>query len=72
MHTGARITAFAAALAAAFGAAYGVGQSLDPLVTEGERPAGHSAPTGEPGDGTTRPGERPDPGDSHDPAGHGH
>ncbi|MEU1281513.1 hypothetical protein [Streptomyces sp. NPDC005805] len=44
MQTGAKITAFAAALAAAFGAAYGVGQGLDPVVSEAEKPAGHSAP----------------------------
>ncbi|MFF3487932.1 hypothetical protein ACFYXC_32305 [Streptomyces sp. NPDC002701] len=40
MQTGAKITAFAAALAATFGAAYGVGQGVDPVVADG-RPASH-------------------------------
>ncbi|MEV8592348.1 hypothetical protein [Streptomyces sp. NPDC052012] len=34
MHTGVKITAFAAALAATFGTAYGIGQGLDPVVAE--------------------------------------
>ncbi|MFI9170107.1 hypothetical protein [Streptomyces lincolnensis] len=34
MHTGLKITAFAAALAATFGTAYGVGQGIDPVVDE--------------------------------------
>ncbi|PWI05835.1 hypothetical protein DIZ27_37035 [Streptomyces sp. NWU339] len=34
MHTGLKITAFAAALAATFGTAYGVGQGLDPVVAD--------------------------------------
>ncbi|GGV59509.1 hypothetical protein GCM10010294_07660 [Streptomyces griseoloalbus] len=34
MHTGLRITAFAAALAATFGTAYGVGRGLDPVVAD--------------------------------------
>lgn len=34
MHTGLKITAFAAALAATFGTAYGIGESLDPVVAE--------------------------------------
>ncbi|MFD7699566.1 hypothetical protein [Streptomyces caelestis] len=34
MHTGLKITAFAAALAATFGTAYGVGESLDPVVAD--------------------------------------
>ncbi|WP_405698524.1 hypothetical protein OHA99_32775 [Streptomyces coelicoflavus] len=40
MHTGLRITAFAAALAATFGTAYGVGRGVDPVVAESE-PAPH-------------------------------
>ncbi len=40
MHTGLRITAFAAALAATFGTAYGVGGGVDPVVAESE-PAPH-------------------------------
>ncbi|MGP4048205.1 hypothetical protein [Streptomyces sp. 2A115] len=36
MHTGVKITAFAAALAATFGTAYGVGQGIDPVVAESE------------------------------------
>ncbi|WP_151476369.1 hypothetical protein [Streptomyces albicerus] len=36
MHTGVKITAFAAALAATFGTAYGVGQGIDPVVGDGE------------------------------------
>ncbi|MGC9438216.1 hypothetical protein [Streptomyces sp. WG5] len=40
MHTGLRITAFAAALAATFGTAYGVGRGVDPLVAE-SAPAPH-------------------------------
>lgn len=34
MHTGVKITAFAAALAATFGTAYGVGRGLDPVVAD--------------------------------------
>ncbi|MFA3873353.1 hypothetical protein ABS735_06650 [Streptomyces sp. MMCC 100] len=40
MHTGLRITAFAAALAATFGTAYGVGAGVDPIVADSE-PAPH-------------------------------
>ncbi|MGC9500296.1 hypothetical protein [Streptomyces sp. WG7] len=40
MHTGLRITAFAAALAATFGTAYGVGRGVDPVVAE-SAPAPH-------------------------------
>ncbi|ANB04943.1 hypothetical protein SAM40697_0982 [Streptomyces ambofaciens] len=40
MHTGLRITAFAAALAATFGTAYGVGKGVDPLVAD-NAPAPH-------------------------------
>ncbi|MFG3074272.1 hypothetical protein [Streptomyces sp. NPDC048225] len=40
MHTGLRITAFAAALAATFGTAYGVGAGVDPIVADGA-PAPH-------------------------------
>ncbi|MFF6862475.1 hypothetical protein [Streptomyces ardesiacus] len=40
MHTGLRITAFAAALAATFGTAYGVGRGVDPIVAE-SGPAPH-------------------------------
>ncbi|MFF3707410.1 hypothetical protein [Streptomyces phaeochromogenes] len=40
MHTGVKITAFAAALAATFGTAYGVGQGIDPVVADRE-PASH-------------------------------
>ena len=34
MHTGLKITAFAAALAVTFGTAYGVGQALDPVIAD--------------------------------------
>ncbi|MEV0688920.1 hypothetical protein [Streptomyces sp. NPDC050388] len=34
MHTGWKITAFAAALAATFGTVYGVGQGVDPVVAD--------------------------------------
>lgn len=40
MHTGVKISAFAAALAATFGTAYGVGQGIDPVVADRE-PASH-------------------------------
>lgn len=56
MHTGLRITAFAAALAATFGTAYGVGRGIDPVVAN-EAPApvhedhGEQSPTPEGGDG---------------------
>ncbi|WP_345628030.1 hypothetical protein [Streptomyces thinghirensis] len=53
MHTGLRITAFAAALAATFGTAYGVGRGVDPVVAE-QAPAAHdehSSPTPEPKEG---------------------
>ncbi|MEU8733771.1 hypothetical protein AB0C68_30940 [Streptomyces tendae] len=40
MHTGLRITAFAAALAATFGTAYGVGTGVDPIVAD-SAPAPH-------------------------------
>jgi hypothetical protein len=39
MHTGVKITAFAAALAAVFGTAYGVGAGVGPVVAEEGRPA---------------------------------
>lgn len=42
MHTGVKITAFAAALAVSFGTAYGVGRGMDPLTSTAE-PAAHSA-----------------------------
>ncbi|MDL5199933.1 hypothetical protein [Streptomyces sp. ALI-76-A] len=42
MHTGLKITSFAAALAATFGTAYGVGKSLDPAV-EDAAPARHES-----------------------------
>ncbi|WP_435615548.1 hypothetical protein [Streptomyces coelicoflavus] len=45
MHTGLRITAFAAALAATFGTAYGVGRGVDPVVAESE-PAPHGEHAG--------------------------
>ncbi|WLW57385.1 hypothetical protein [Streptomyces sp. YU58] len=38
MHTGLKITAFAAALAATFGTAYGVGQGVDPVVDKKATP----------------------------------
>ncbi|WML78952.1 hypothetical protein [Streptomyces sp. VNUA74] len=41
MHTGLRITAFAAALAATFGTAYGVGQGVGPVVEDSAPPAPH-------------------------------
>ncbi|MFB7087557.1 hypothetical protein [Streptomyces sp. NPDC056296] len=53
MHTGLRITAFAAALAATFGTAYGVGRGVDPVVAE-KAPATHdehSRPSPEPKEG---------------------
>lgn len=58
MHTGLKITAFAAALAATFGTAYGIGEGLDPVVADrapahdeqhqpsspgGQRSGGHEA-----------------------------
>jgi hypothetical protein len=46
MHTGLKITAFAAALAATFGTAYGVGQGIGPVVDE-KAPARHDAHTDE-------------------------
>lgn len=42
MHTGLRITAYAAALAATFGTAYGVGHGIGPVVDD-EPPARHEA-----------------------------
>ncbi|WP_399881925.1 hypothetical protein ACGH7X_04730 [Streptomyces sp. BBFR51] len=56
MHTGLRITAFAAALAASFGAAYGVGTGVGPIVAESE-PAPH--------DEHGEPSARPDEGGGH-------
>ncbi|MFJ8645870.1 hypothetical protein ACIRNI_07080 [Streptomyces sp. NPDC093546] len=41
MHTGVKITAFAAALAATFGTAYGVGKGVDPVVGPVVAPAAH-------------------------------
>ncbi|MET7295035.1 hypothetical protein ABZS79_23365 [Streptomyces griseoloalbus] len=57
MHTGLKITAFAAALAATFGTAYGVGQALDPVVADrapahDERHAPSSPAARESGGGT--------------------
>lgn len=45
MHTGLKITAFAAGLAATFGSAYAVGGALDPAVaaTESSHQDGHGA-----------------------------
>ncbi|AXL87160.1 hypothetical protein C4J65_01685 [Streptomyces sp. CB09001] len=57
MHTGLRITAFAAALAATFGTAYGVGTGMDPIVADGAAPAPHDE-HGEP-DGPREPTPRP-------------
>ncbi|MEU0271243.1 hypothetical protein [Streptomyces sp. NPDC006307] len=42
MHTGVKITAFAAALAATFGTAYGVGKGVDPVVAPAAH-GGHAA-----------------------------
>lgn len=42
MHTGLKITAFAAALAATFGTAYGIGQGLDPVVAD-RAPESHAS-----------------------------
>ncbi|MFI1755250.1 hypothetical protein [Streptomyces sp. NPDC020571] len=58
MHTGLRITAFAAALAATFGTAYGVGTGMDPIVADGA-PAPHDEhdERGGPGEPTSRPEE---------------
>ncbi|MET7321726.1 hypothetical protein [Streptomyces sp. NPDC005549] len=58
MHTGLRITAFAAALAATFGTAYGVGTGMDPIVADGA-PAPHDEhdERGGPGEPTSPPGE---------------
>ncbi|WP_217169450.1 hypothetical protein [Streptomyces sp. AC512_CC834] len=66
MHTGLRITAFAAALAATFGTAYGVGSGVDPIVA-GSEPAPYDdhGEHDEPGE----PSARPDGGDGH--GGHG-
>ncbi|WP_328559046.1 hypothetical protein [Streptomyces coelicoflavus] len=63
MHTGLRITAFAAALAATFGTAYGVGAGVDPVVADGT-PAPHDAH-----DARDEPSTRPTGGGGH--AGHG-
>ncbi|MGX1515614.1 hypothetical protein [Streptomyces collinus] len=65
MHTGLRITAFAAALAATFGTAYGVGAGVDPIVAD-SAPAPHEK-HGErdaPG-GPDEPSSRPEEGDGH-------
>ncbi|MEU1043859.1 hypothetical protein ABZ400_01725 [Streptomyces sp. NPDC005897] len=58
MHTGLRITAFAAALAATFGTAYGVGTAVDPIVADGA-PAPHDEhdERGGPAEPTARPEE---------------
>ncbi|MYS52880.1 hypothetical protein GTW46_22890, partial [Streptomyces sp. SID6013] len=53
MHTGLRITAFAAALAATFGTAYGVGRGVDPIVARSE-----SAPHDGHGESSERPQQR--------------
>ncbi|MFE0786152.1 hypothetical protein [Streptomyces mutabilis] len=60
MHTGLRITAFAAALAATFGTAYGVGSMAEPVVAE-STPAPH--------DEHRRPSPEPDAGHGATPAG---
>ncbi|MFD9187139.1 hypothetical protein ACFWCA_02815 [Streptomyces phaeochromogenes] len=57
MHTGVKITAFAAALAATFGTAYGVGQGVDPVVADRE-PASH--------DTHAEPSPEPEGGGGHD------
>ncbi|MGW3939672.1 hypothetical protein [Streptomyces phaeochromogenes] len=57
MHTGVKITAFAAALAATFGTAYGVGQGIDPVVADRE-PASH--------DTHAEPSPEPEGGGGHD------
>ncbi|NGO06324.1 DUF748 domain-containing protein [Streptomyces sp. HC44] len=54
MHTGLKITAFAAALAASFGTAYGVGNAVDPVVSEDagtSEHGGHAASTNSDGGG---------------------
>jgi hypothetical protein len=58
MHTGLRITAFAAALAATFGTAYGVGTGMDPIVAD-SAPAPHDEhdERRDPGEETSRPEE---------------
>ncbi|MEU3731818.1 hypothetical protein AB0E81_20775 [Streptomyces sp. NPDC033538] len=66
MHTGLRITAFAAALAATFGTAYGVGRGLDPVVAQSapaphDEHSGPSARSGETGDGGAREGHEATP-----------
>lgn len=65
MHTGLRITAFAAALAATFGTAYGVGAGVDPIVADGA-PAPHEehGERDDPG-GPDQPSSRPEAGDGH-------
>ncbi|MFF9859273.1 hypothetical protein [Streptomyces tendae] len=65
MHTGLRITAFAAALAATFGAAYGVGAGVDPIVAD-SAPAPHEkhGERDDPG-GPDEPSSRPEGGDGH-------
>ncbi|KJK37358.1 hypothetical protein UK15_21690 [Streptomyces variegatus] len=54
MHTGLRITTFAAALAATFGAAYGVGQGVGPVVADS--PPKHEDEHTRPAPGTARGG----------------
>ncbi|MEV0013828.1 hypothetical protein [Streptomyces tendae] len=65
MHTGLRITAFAAALAATFGTAYGVGAGVDPIVAD-SAPAPHEkhGERDDPG-GPDEPSSRPEGGDGH-------
>ncbi|GHA23465.1 hypothetical protein [Streptomyces anthocyanicus] len=63
MHTGLRITAFAAALAATFGTAYGVGTGMDPLVADGAAPAPHDEHGAS--DGPREPTPRPKEGGGH-------
>ncbi|MFD4235099.1 hypothetical protein [Streptomyces sp. NPDC058542] len=66
MHTGLKITAFAAALAATFGSAYAVGGAMDPAVAE-KQPShqdGHGAkdrPAAEKGAAEKSAGEAPEP-----------
>ncbi|CAM5707329.1 hypothetical protein SVIOM342S_09966 [Streptomyces violaceorubidus] len=73
MHTGLRITAFAAALAATFGTAYGVGAGVDPIVAD-SAPAPHDEhgerdDRGGPGEPTPRPEDGGHGGHESTPAG---
>ncbi|MFJ4935754.1 hypothetical protein ACIP8U_17990 [Streptomyces pseudovenezuelae] len=68
MHTGLKITAFAAALAATFGTAYGVGQGMGPVVDD-EPPARHHAHKGGDSGSEEHPGEPGHSGHRTAPAG---